>query len=179
MTSQFLVSSVPFGAFERRLRLVASIAQPLQIIQRMIVSGNDVVAIGPDPIAILRVDSCFAASMSTSLDHGPALLPIVGEPESPVTAVPVHLIAHPPPSTHRGQVAWDAFAGIRTLTHAAGTIHHWFLRRRTAIRPERITRLEPGTHAISGRAHRLRRVRYASRTGRDLPEGVRGIHWRI
>ena len=119
MTSQFLVSSVPFGAFARRLRLVASIAQPLQIIQRMIVSGNDVVAIGPDPIAILRVDSCFAASMSTSLDHGPALLPIVGEPESPVTAVPVHLIAHPPPSTHRGQVAWDAFVGIRTLTHAA------------------------------------------------------------
>ena len=104
MLSQSLVSSVPFSALARRLRLVASITQPLQILQGMVVSRNNVIAIRSDSITILRMNPRFAASMRPSLDHGPAALPIVGQPESSVTAVPMHLIAHMPPSVHQGQV---------------------------------------------------------------------------
>lgn len=134
MLSQFLVSAVPFSAFARRLRLVASIAQPLKILQRVVVSRNDVVAIGSDSVAVLRVDLRFAPSMRAGLDHGPALLPIIGESESSVAVVPVHLIAHQPPSTRHGQVVQGASGGIRTRDYtqqrgrekelAAGTIYH-------------------------------------------------------
>lgn len=104
MLSQSLVSSVPFSALARRLRLVASITQPLQILQGMVVSRNNVIAIRSDSITILRMNPRFAVSMRPSLDHGPAALPIVGQPESSVAAVPMHLIAHMPPSVHQGQV---------------------------------------------------------------------------
>lgn len=97
MLPQPLVSSVPFSALARRLRLVASITQPLQILQGMVIARNNVIAIRSDSITILRMNPRFAASMRPSLDHGPAALPIVGQPESSVAAVPVHPVAHVAP----------------------------------------------------------------------------------
>ena len=106
MSSQSFVSAVPFGALSRCLRLMASITQPLKIAKVVVVAGNDVVTVSSDAVASLRVPLRFASSVRARLDGGPALRPVVGEPESSVAAVPVHPLAHPPPSTPGPDGTW-------------------------------------------------------------------------
>lgn len=93
MSSKPFVFAVPFRAFARRLRLVTSIRQPLQVVEAVVVAWNDVVAIGADSVASFRVSLRFASSVRASLDGGAARRPVVRQPQASVACVPVHPVA--------------------------------------------------------------------------------------
>lgn len=93
MSSKLLVFAVPFRAFARRLRLVTSIRQPLQVVEAVVVARHDVIAIGADSAASFRVPLRFASSMRASLDSGTAGGPVVRQSQAPVACVPVHPVA--------------------------------------------------------------------------------------
>ena len=95
MSSKLLVFAVPFRAFARRLRLVTSIRQPLQIVEAVIVARHDVIAISADSVASFRVPLRFTSSMRASLDGGAAGGPVVRQSQAPVACVPVHPVARP------------------------------------------------------------------------------------
>lgn len=93
MSSKLLVFAVPFRAFARRLRLVTSIRQPLQVVEAVVVTGHDVIAISADSAASFRVPLRFTSSMCASLDGGAAGVPVVRQSQAPVACVPVHPVA--------------------------------------------------------------------------------------
>ena len=93
MSSKLLVFAVPFRAFARRLRLVTSIRQPLQVVEAVVVARHDVIAIGADSVASFGVQLSFASSMCASLDGGASGGPVVRQSQAPVACVPVHPVA--------------------------------------------------------------------------------------
>lgn len=100
MSSKLLVFAIPFRAFARRLRLVTSIRQPLQVVEAVVVARHDVIAIGADSVASFGVPLRFASSMCASLDGGAAGGPVVRQSQAPVACVPVHPVARHAPYPH-------------------------------------------------------------------------------
>ena len=126
MSSKPFVFAVPFRAFARRLSLVTSIRQPLQVVEAVVVAWNDVVAIGADSVASFRVSLRFASSVRASLDGGAACRPVVRQSQAPVACVPVHPVArhaarplstspYPQPITCRGETGRSIRAGATSL----------------------------------------------------------------
>ena len=60
----------------------------MQVVQAVVVAGNDVVAVGSDAVAAVRMLFGLASAVRSGSDRGSDPLPVVGQPVAPVRGLP-------------------------------------------------------------------------------------------
>lgn len=86
-------SSKPFivvGVLAACLRVVAFVTEPLKVVERVIVAGNDVVALGAYPVASGGVCGGLALAVGSCSDLASDGRPVGGESGCPCGCVPCH-----------------------------------------------------------------------------------------
>ena len=87
---EFSKPFVVVGVLAACLRFVAFVAEPLKVVERMVVAGDDVVTLCAYPVASGGVCGGLAFAVCSASDLASDGRPVAGEPGGPGAGVPCH-----------------------------------------------------------------------------------------